>query len=179
MSEGSHTTTATVEVLTAEVRVLMVGSRQVTLSVYRQLDRRPSRLVRPFGRVSDKQDEQSYRCRSVFVVGCEIETGALVRSEHFVPKDGPTRLKKLVDRRGPTRRAYVNDQRKSVEPFAEERRVGERRENRQRRAARSDGVWFWDETEHDYQERLSAWHEDGSKYEAWTELPLIVLAGLR
>lgn len=29
---------ATVEVLTAEVRVLMVGSRQVTLSVYKQLD---------------------------------------------------------------------------------------------------------------------------------------------
>jgi hypothetical protein len=30
--------TATIEVLTAQVRVLMVGSRQVTLSVYRQLD---------------------------------------------------------------------------------------------------------------------------------------------
>jgi hypothetical protein len=29
---------AKVEVLTAEVRVLMVGSRQVTLSVYSQLD---------------------------------------------------------------------------------------------------------------------------------------------
>lgn len=31
-------TTATVETLTAEVRVLMVGNRQVTLSVYKQLD---------------------------------------------------------------------------------------------------------------------------------------------
>jgi hypothetical protein len=30
--------TATVETLTAEVRVLMVGSRQVTMSVYGQLD---------------------------------------------------------------------------------------------------------------------------------------------
>lgn len=32
------TDTATVETLTAEVRVLMVGNRQITLSVYRQLD---------------------------------------------------------------------------------------------------------------------------------------------
>ena len=32
------TNTATVETLTAEVRVLMVGSRQITLSVARQLD---------------------------------------------------------------------------------------------------------------------------------------------
>jgi hypothetical protein len=30
--------TAMVEVLIAEVRVLMVGSRQITLSVFRQLD---------------------------------------------------------------------------------------------------------------------------------------------
>lgn len=33
------TNTATVETLTAEVRVLMVGSRQITLSVARQLDK--------------------------------------------------------------------------------------------------------------------------------------------
>lgn len=43
--------TATVEVLTAEVRVLMVGSRQVTLSVYNQLDHVPSGGIEPFGRV--------------------------------------------------------------------------------------------------------------------------------
>jgi hypothetical protein len=48
------TTTACVEVLTAEVRVLMVGSRQVTLSVFRQLDRVDSALIQPFGRVRDK-----------------------------------------------------------------------------------------------------------------------------
>jgi len=35
----TQTNTATVKTLTAEVRVLMVGSRQVTLSVAKQLDR--------------------------------------------------------------------------------------------------------------------------------------------
>jgi hypothetical protein len=43
-----------VEVLTAEVRVLMVGSRQVTLSVFRQLDLIPPEALEPFGRVNDK-----------------------------------------------------------------------------------------------------------------------------
>ena len=46
-------TTAEVQVLTAEVRVLMVGSRQVTLSVYRQLDPVAASDIEPFGRVSD------------------------------------------------------------------------------------------------------------------------------
>jgi hypothetical protein len=42
---------ATVEVLTAEVRVLQVGRRQVTLSVVRQLDWADPADVEPFGRV--------------------------------------------------------------------------------------------------------------------------------
>ena len=42
---------ATVEVLTAEVRVLQVGRRQVTLSVVRQLDWADPADVKPFGRV--------------------------------------------------------------------------------------------------------------------------------
>ena len=45
------TSTATVESLTAEVRVLMVGSRQVTLSVARQLDEVPTWEITPFGRM--------------------------------------------------------------------------------------------------------------------------------
>ena len=48
----SATQTATVETLTAEVRVLMVGSRQVTLSVAKQLDRVPLDALSPFGRVA-------------------------------------------------------------------------------------------------------------------------------
>lgn len=45
-------TTATVEALTAEVRALMVGKRQVTLSVYRQLDYVSVDDLEPFGRVN-------------------------------------------------------------------------------------------------------------------------------
>jgi hypothetical protein len=43
---------ATVQTLAAEVRVLMVGSRQVTLSVYRQLDTVRPDAIEPFGRVN-------------------------------------------------------------------------------------------------------------------------------
>jgi hypothetical protein len=41
--------TATVETLTAEVRVLMVGSRQVTMSMFKQLDFRPVGEIDVFG----------------------------------------------------------------------------------------------------------------------------------
>ena len=175
--------TATVEVLTAEVRVLMVGSRQVTLSVYRQLDRRPSDEVEPFGRVSDKQDEPKYGCRSVFVVGCDA-SGALVRSRHSVRTDPPERHQELVNRRSNNdydgRRDYGNDLRQSVEPFTEERRVGDRRGKKQRRSSSArGGVWMWAENVEDFQPRLSTWEEAGSKHDEWTSLPLIVLAGLR
>jgi hypothetical protein len=69
--------TATVEVLTAEVRVLMVGSRQVTLSVYNQLDEVPHSGVEPFGRVNPKDAERG----RIYVVGRDRETGVLVRSK--------------------------------------------------------------------------------------------------
>lgn len=177
------THTATIETLTAEVRVLMVGSRQVTLSVYRQLDRHPSNEIKPFGRVSDKHDEPEYGCRSVFVVGCEITTGALVRSEHFVLTDSPSRKRDLVERRKDNRydgrRSYGNDPREKVEPFAVEQRVEDRRKNQQRRLGRGIGAWMWGEPDEDFQARMSTWEEANTKYEAWADLPLIVLAGLR
>lgn len=47
----SEISTATVETLTAEVRVLMVGSRQITLSVAKQLDWVDYALLEVFGRV--------------------------------------------------------------------------------------------------------------------------------
>ncbi len=83
------TTAATVEVLTAEVRVLMVGSRQVTMSVFGQLDRVDPRDVEPFGRVRVRA-----HCREPFygervsaecpwdcldVVGREFTTDRLVQ----------------------------------------------------------------------------------------------------
>lgn len=72
-ANGSHT--AEVTALTAEVRALMVGSRQVTLSVYRQLDWvGDDENFEPFGRVRDKFPS------GVEMVGRDGETGSLVRA---------------------------------------------------------------------------------------------------
>jgi len=67
--------TATVETLTAEVRVLMVGSRQVTMSVYNQLDEVDYDDIHPFGRVRPKGDD-SY----IWLVGRHEASGTLVRA---------------------------------------------------------------------------------------------------
>jgi hypothetical protein len=82
---STSTQTATVEVLTAQVRVLQVGSRQVTLSVYRQLDHVNPAEIEPFGRVKDRDDDH----RMICVIGRStrpVDHGALVRSE--VPMAG-------------------------------------------------------------------------------------------
>ena len=72
--------TATVETLTAEVRVLMVGKRQVTMSVFRQLDTvdwKEWETLELFGRVrGTRKDEQDI----LYVVGRVKDTGVLVRS---------------------------------------------------------------------------------------------------
>jgi hypothetical protein len=78
---GRSTTTATVEVLTAEVRTLMVGSRQVTQSVYKQLDWVEPEHVEPFGRFGVDQGRRLYSSDHVTVVGRHRQTGALVRSQ--------------------------------------------------------------------------------------------------
>ena len=67
---------ARVQVLTAEVRTLVVGSRQVTLSVYGQLDCGPHSQIKPFGRVHPKDADRS----DIWVVGQHKADGALVRS---------------------------------------------------------------------------------------------------
>jgi hypothetical protein len=74
---------ATVEVLTAEVRVLMVGSRQITLSVARQLDQADPAEIQPFGRVAPKGSQPGY----VYVIGKHAGTGALVRARTPVRPD--------------------------------------------------------------------------------------------
>jgi len=89
----ANSTTATVETLTAEVRVLMVGSRQVTLSVYGQLDFIDSARIEPFGRVNPRGRRSSH----IYVVGKNIETGELARS--YTPVDetaiGPSAVSAL------------------------------------------------------------------------------------
>jgi hypothetical protein len=74
--------TATVETLTAQVRVLMVGNRQVTLSVFRQLDEVGIRHLEPFGRVNDKTNPAGYNYarEGFWLVGRSHNTGALVRA---------------------------------------------------------------------------------------------------
>lgn len=69
-------TTTTIETLTAEVRALMIGKRQVTLSVYRQLDTIPWSEIEPFGRVRDSKDDEY----AINVIGRNRENNALVRS---------------------------------------------------------------------------------------------------
>lgn len=74
---GSGTLTATVQALTAEVRVMMVGSRQVTMSVYKQLDKvEPNDLAEIFGRVHPTGHEPNV---SLHVVG-RSSAGSLVSS---------------------------------------------------------------------------------------------------
>ena len=97
---NGNTTTATVETLTAEVRVLMVGSRQVTLSVFKQLDVVPLAEIEVFGRTSSGREYRTYitsGARSpVELVGRSTKTGALVRSWAAAPEDtyttGPSRV---------------------------------------------------------------------------------------
>jgi hypothetical protein len=77
---------AEVQTLTAEVKALMIGNRQVTLSVYRQLDEVEPDEMEPFGRVRDSRDSEY----AVSAVGRHRTTGALVRaSRRFNPKFGP------------------------------------------------------------------------------------------
>lgn len=73
-------TQATVETLTAEVRTLVVGNRQVTLSVYNQLDWVEPDEITPFGRVRRRDPGHALE-----VVGATTD-GALVRSGLDMPQ---------------------------------------------------------------------------------------------
>lgn len=70
---------ATVTTLTAEVRTLVIGARQVTLSVFNQLDSVDYTAIEPFGRVSPR----GAAWHELHVVGRAtrgVSVGALVRS---------------------------------------------------------------------------------------------------
>lgn len=71
------TTTATVETLTAEVRVLMVGSRQITLSVAKQLDAVGLAKLTVFGRIKIGGDYD-------WVIGAD-QHGRLARAKYRRP----------------------------------------------------------------------------------------------
>ena len=67
--------TATVETLTAEVRVLMVGNRQITQSVAKQLDRVKLSQLEVFGRVRLSGEDH-------LVIGRHLDGGQLVTANY-------------------------------------------------------------------------------------------------
>jgi hypothetical protein len=68
-----------VDLLTAEVRVLVIGKRQVTGGMYKQLDWVAPDLIKPFGRVHSSL--YATPAAHFEVVGRHCETGCLVRSD--------------------------------------------------------------------------------------------------
>lgn len=74
--------TATVTTVTAEVRTLTVGSRQITMSVANQLDHAPRSMVEPMGRVRLKD--------RVELIGRHTTDGTLVLARMYFTsvKDG-------------------------------------------------------------------------------------------
>lgn len=71
-------TTATVETLTAQVRVLAMNTRQITLSIAKQLDIVPAEDIEPFGRI--KADWLG-GAALLKVIGRHRETGVLAVSK--------------------------------------------------------------------------------------------------
>jgi hypothetical protein len=150
---------ATVEVLTAEVRVLMVGSRQVTLSVARQLDIAAPDAIEPFGRVALGPEGT----KRLDVIGRGIAAGALVRSNLA----RPSRWRCVWPHPGggsvticPAHRGGGDN-----DPIAEH---------------------FWEGCRHLHRPPINKWDEGdwtvgawAGIWRAWQALPLIVLAGLR
>lgn len=187
-------TTATVETLTAEVRTLVVGKRQVTLSVYRQLDSAPLEEVEPFGRVRD--DKDTGYAKGGHVVGRHHQTGALVRAAYTNITSIETALITAADLDGgaiilcPRRRGenWVFEDRLFRLSFP----VGERiviievdpdavttcgvhnTTSREKCAG-------WNPNGHDERIRsvILAAEEDAKPHRAAAKLPLIVLAGLK
>lgn len=123
--------TAKVEVLTAEVRALMVGNRQITLSVFRQLDWVNISEIKIFGRVNDEKTLNEFRGHPLLVVGANNK-GILCRSAVYCPRKDifltvkengtfddsvPINAEKSFHvYNGETFNAYINDLRKDIFP---------------------------------------------------------------
>lgn len=134
---------ARIDVLTAEVRVLMVGSRQITVSVARQLDQIEPGDIEPFGRVRTGARKPDSAIDVVEVIGAARD-GALARSAAAVM------------------RYFCSGS------YREGEWCG--RSKVRRCAGYPDGNDCW---------RGHYWLDEPGEWQAWSELPLIVLAGLR
>lgn len=168
--------TATVETLVAEVRVLIVGSRQVTLSVARQLDNVDLSQMDPMGRISIFPDTPS---DGGWVIGRDRRDGALVRAQFWTRYDIPLidlKENRLSVRRG-TPTAYGGVYRLSLR--------GRDIKVSGRCADESDDIpegcgWYADGFAlSEISAQLRDHDERVAIHAAASKLPLIVLAGLR
>lgn len=77
-------TEATVTTITAELKTLVIGSRQVTIGIWNQLDRvHPDEII-PFGRISPPGNTEPV----IWVVGKREVDGTLVRSSYPLSYNG-------------------------------------------------------------------------------------------
>lgn len=160
--------TATVELLTAEVRVLQAGARQVTLSVFRQLDWVDPGEIEPFGRVSDRKPGDY--TDNIEVVGSH--RGQLARAstkrDHYICGRGfncPELMRQIT-----AWQAEIPGAPEGFPPWGP-----------------SGGVPVRPPTAQDFEDRYGqhpehewfAYSDSQELWEEWEQLPLIVLAGLR
>ena len=171
---------ATVTTLTAEVKTLMIGSRQVTLSIWHQLDRVHPDKITTFGRVSPPGNAEAV----VWVVGSHRETGALVRSSYPLGRQG--RLDYIASQPGWQRTNTSDNHAVSPEIQEERTRIFDKyrgryqiKDEKEKDAAEQEYRKAADEL----RAKAAAQHfqleeELKAKAAEWQELPLIVLAGL-
>jgi len=138
----------------------MVGSRQVTLSVYNQLDEVPYTDIEPFGRVRPRDAERGRVC----VVGRDKESGVLVRSSAWTwDMVREPSVREMADQRRPVSKLIYMD----LSELAWVADPGNRYYGQAGGAtsliARREAQREW-MIQHD---------------QDWESLPLIVLAGLR
>ena len=143
--------TATVEVLTAEVRVLMVGSRQVTLSVARQLDEAEPDWILPFGRIRTGTHRKRFAVTDVIeVIGSvdgQLARSTIERERYLCTAAGYSHGYQMMHGKG--QEVIVNRCREHAGDYRAD-----------------DHCWL-------------AWLCDPEIAPEWEALPLIVLAGLR
>lgn len=169
------TETATVETLTAEVRVLMVGNRQITQTIAKQLDQVHPDYIDPFGRINAHWITDSVTT----VIGRDKRDGSLVLSNAHTYGMNVT-IYELADVTGsqvydldiPRKRGDIIDVSLGWDDYPRFIRIF---------GALNKGIRWMDETE-PWQQRYrdaakALWNARSDA--GWADLPLVVLAGLR
>ena len=182
--------TATVELLTAEVRVLMVGSRQVTLSVAKQLDRIMLDHLEPFGRVRIGGDER-------LVIGKDKRTGVLAVANYETYWETPVVFAEGDAKFRVCNRLRTEKKSGGLEGYQvvfEDRRVilwkestvtcdvphsRKDEDGQYHRVEHACDSWDVAGQRDEIRLYLSEYDEERTMHEAARDLPLIVLAGLK